>query len=146
MVGKTVETVDPRLVSGLLKAEGFLTVTAHTLGGDLVLISPAAGEVLSEVLKDAKDWIAAIFSSFVPWSEDLVVGCRDVWLRCQGIPPHAWNRTFFQLIAKEFGSLRSVDDASNLKVSFEHCYLFIRTHIQSFISRSVEVLINGEAF
>ncbi|CAL0309786.1 unnamed protein product [Lupinus luteus] len=41
MVGKTVETVDARLVSGLLKNEGFLTVAAHPIGGDLVLISPS---------------------------------------------------------------------------------------------------------
>ncbi|CAL0303330.1 unnamed protein product [Lupinus luteus] len=146
MVGKTVETVDPRLVSVLLKAEGFLTVSAHSLGGDLVLISPTAGEDLKGVLNDAKDWISAIFSSFVPWSEDLVVGYRNVWLQCQGIPPHAWNVSFFHLIAKEFGSLRSVDDATKLKVSFENCYLFVRTPIQSHISRSIEVLVNGKVF
>ncbi|CAL0334888.1 unnamed protein product [Lupinus luteus] len=62
MVGKTVESVDPELVVGILKAEGFVTVVAHPLGGDSVLISPDEGEDLKAFLIDAKQWISTIFS------------------------------------------------------------------------------------
>ncbi|CAL0311080.1 unnamed protein product [Lupinus luteus] len=146
MVGKTVETVDARLVSGLLKNEGFLTVVAHPIGGDLVLISPSEGEDLNEVLKDAKDWISAIFVSFQPWSKELLAGYRDVWLHCSGIPLHAWNEKFFVQLAKVFGSLRSVDEASRLKLSFENCRLLVRTQRNSHINQSVVVMIDGQNF
>ncbi|CAL0324595.1 unnamed protein product [Lupinus luteus] len=146
MVGKTVETVDARLVSGLLKAEGLLTVSAHPIGGDLVLISPSEGDDLNEVLKDAKDWISAIFVSFQPWSLDLVVEYRDVWLHCTGIPLQAWSEKFFHQLGNVFGSLQLVDDETRLKTSFEHCRLLIRTRCPSRINQSLVVLVDGKKF
>ncbi|CAL0323407.1 unnamed protein product [Lupinus luteus] len=41
MIARTVEQVDPRMVAGLLEAGGFLIVSAHPMGGDSILLSPA---------------------------------------------------------------------------------------------------------
>ncbi|CAL0325059.1 unnamed protein product [Lupinus luteus] len=66
MIGRTMEMVNPYMVARILEAEGFLTVSAHPLGGDEVLLSPAEGEDLNVIFKDAKDWISSIFRSFSP--------------------------------------------------------------------------------
>ncbi|CAL0315588.1 unnamed protein product [Lupinus luteus] len=44
MVGRTVRSVVPSEVSALLKMEGILSVRAHVLDGDLILLSPVDGE------------------------------------------------------------------------------------------------------
>ncbi|CAL0309631.1 unnamed protein product [Lupinus luteus] len=129
MIGKTVESVDPYMVVGLLKAEGLFTVVAQPLGNDLVLISPVEGEDIHDFISDAKDWISAIFSSFSPRSEDLVIGDREVWLCCYGIPIHAWNLEFFRLLVKGCFMCMVFDNF----VSFFEFYEFYQNYLLIFV-------------
>ncbi|CAL0310742.1 unnamed protein product [Lupinus luteus] len=146
MVGKTVESVDPVLLAGILKIEGFLTVEAQPLGGDLVLISLYEGEDLETFLIHAKQWISAVFSFFFPWSEELVVGFRDVWLRCYGLPLHAWNVALFEKLANHFGSLLPMEFDSALKLSFGPCWLRVRTNCCRVIDQTLVVRVDGKDF
>ncbi|CAL0331270.1 unnamed protein product [Lupinus luteus] len=61
LVGRTVRSVAPSDVLSILKAEGILTVSAHVLGSDLILLSPLDDEVMEEVMKDADDRLSFVF-------------------------------------------------------------------------------------
>ncbi|CAL0324737.1 unnamed protein product [Lupinus luteus] len=96
VVGRTVDIVTPGEVSELLKEEGLLSISARPLGGNMVLLAPVDGECIQEVMDDAKVWVSNTFLSLVPWGVDCVVEERMMWLRCFGLPLHAWNEEVFQ--------------------------------------------------
>ncbi|CAL0317081.1 unnamed protein product [Lupinus luteus] len=145
VVGKTVETISPGDVAVLIKEEGINTITARPLGGDRVLLAPVDGECVQEVLDDAKGWFSNIFISLKPWSPDDVVDERMVWVRCFGLPIHAWNITAFNQIVKEFGVLLSVDAATNQKSNLEFCRLLVRTSLWSRIEFALSANVLGKA-
>lgn len=50
------------------------------------------------------------FSEIRKWSQINVDKERVTWIRCFGIPCHAWNYSFFKFLEKMVGSLVSTDD------------------------------------
>ncbi|CAL0317263.1 unnamed protein product [Lupinus luteus] len=91
----------PWEVAVKLKEEGITYVSASPLGGNLVLLAPLKGVCVLEVLAELKEWTSKIFTSLNPWNSYTVVEERLVWIRCFGLPLHAWNVSGFNLIAKE---------------------------------------------
>ncbi|CAL0319643.1 unnamed protein product [Lupinus luteus] len=115
-------------------------------GGDLILLSPKDGEYVMEVVKDVAEWFASTFLEVIPWNENCVPDCRFVWIRCFGIPVHAWTDIFLERLASEFGSLVSVDGNSRNPISFEFCRLLIKSSFLTRLDNSIGVAIDGKDF
>ncbi|CAL0333596.1 unnamed protein product [Lupinus luteus] len=146
VVGKTVDSVAPGDVPDLLKEEGMLSISARPLGGSLVLLAPTVGECTQEVIEDAKVWFSNLFVSLTPWNVNFAMEERWVWLRCYGLPLHAWNDGVFSQIAKEVGSLKMVDLATSQKMSLEFCRLWVNTSSGSRIEFSLNAVVLGKNY
>lgn len=75
--------------------QGVFTFTITPMGGDMVLIKPTEGEDFDKFLKEYEDLITTWFYDVRGWSRITVPKERDTWVRCQGVPLHAWSSEFF---------------------------------------------------
>lgn len=57
----------------------------------MVLIKLAEGEDFLEVVKDYEDLLETWFDDIRQWSPSEVTREREAWIRCQGVPLHAWS-------------------------------------------------------
>ncbi|CAL0312907.1 unnamed protein product [Lupinus luteus] len=146
VVGRVHKEVSPDNVAGLLQADGIFTISVHLMGGDLLLLSPLAGENVLDVFKDAGGFVSFVFSSVIPWSVDCVPECRDVWVRFFGILVHSWNVDMFDKIAREFGSLLVIDNDALNKVRFDMCIMKIRVLLGKRLDSSFGVVVDEKEF
>jgi hypothetical protein len=71
------------------------------------------GEV-KEVVENV-GWWCSLFERLVPWAPELVSNQRVTWLRCFGVPVHAWGFDLFRALAFKFGRFIDIDeDTKNL--------------------------------
>lgn len=57
------------------------------------------------MIKGHEGWLGEWFSSLQPWTPDVMVVARRVWIRCYGIPLHMWNGKCFQKVVASVGDL-----------------------------------------
>jgi len=76
-----VDQLGEELVKG-----GMNMVEMRSLGDNLVLLTPRAGENMEDVIKLNKEWIDNVFVSVKPWSADSNPSHKTVWVRCYGLP------------------------------------------------------------
>ncbi|KAE9587435.1 hypothetical protein Lalb_Chr23g0273581 [Lupinus albus] len=145
-VGRAIDLEKASQVPNALLSEGFHTIQCHQMGGNLILLSPVEGEDIKDLIKDAPECLNSLFSSIHHWKEEDVAEYRSTWIRCLGVPLHAWSMTFFDLVANIVGSLLMVDDDTMRKVRFDRCRLLVKTSQRTQINSSISVMINGKAF
>lgn len=131
------------LLQDRLIDEGIFTFKVTPMGGDLVLIKPTEGEVFEDFVKDYEDLIETWFYDVRGWSPEMVAKEREAWIRCQGVPLHAWNSQFFEQIVGCLGSFISMDSGSMNGSSFDMARVMIRTSSWEVINRVIKVRING---
>ncbi|MCI45121.1 DUF4283 domain protein, partial [Trifolium medium] len=91
--------------------DGHHNIKVSPLGHLKVLISSVVeGEV--EELVGAVGWWCTWFDKFEKWSPEAVSNQRTTWLRCFGIPLHAWGDALFRSLAFKFGSFIEVDSST----------------------------------
>ncbi|CAJ2661946.1 unnamed protein product [Trifolium pratense] len=95
---------------------------------------------------DAKDWLEQWFSFIKPWETSAVDNERVSWVRVYGIPAHAWNVDFFDLICKAYGMFINADDGTMKKNTMDVARLMLRTKSHKVIDDVFEAIINGEIF
>lgn len=61
----------------------------------MVLIKPTEGEDFEGFVKEYEDLVETWFYDVRQWSPGIVVKEREAWVRCQGVPLHAWSQIFF---------------------------------------------------
>ncbi|GKU98541.1 hypothetical protein SLEP1_g11532 [Rubroshorea leprosula] len=83
------------------------------------------------------------FEEVKPWSPSSVAKERFVWIRCQGVPIHAWGLEFFSSIGAVWGKVISLDDSTSKKIRFDIGRFLISTPIMEFISKSMTITVNG---
>lgn len=101
------------LLQEKLFMEGLYSLKVSPMGGNLVLLAAGDEEEIPDLMKDAGDCLNTWFSSIRPWQPRYVNLERIFWIKCQGIPPHAWNPEYFEEIAKQYGRFLMVDDSTS---------------------------------
>lgn len=86
------------------------------------------------------------FEDIRGWSPMEVDNERTVWVRCHGIPIHAWNTDFFSGLARKFGVFFGVYQNMRKKMSMDVARILIRTKRYSVFNMVVNVNINGSMF
>ncbi|GKV04348.1 hypothetical protein SLEP1_g16510 [Rubroshorea leprosula] len=116
------------------------------MGGRLVLLEGKDHEDLKELVDTGTDWLGNWFEDVKPWTPTLVATERFAWIRCQGLPMHAWKLETFQTFGRLWGTLISLDDSTINKKRFDAARFLITTPSTESISKSITVKINGEFF
>ncbi|KAK7243673.1 hypothetical protein RIF29_38482 [Crotalaria pallida] len=145
-VGKVREIGMIEDIKEALEAEGFTTINPLPMGGDLVLLKPVEGEDFKEILKDSEELLSNWFVYVKPWDEEDIAGYRISWLRCAGIPLHAWNDTFFKTLVSKFGTFLKADTETRERTKLDVARIQVKTSTQGFINIVQRIMINGRIF
>ncbi|MCI11733.1 RNA-binding protein 25-like, partial [Trifolium medium] len=101
-VGYLVEEKDVVSIQNNLRMDGFHCIKVSAMGYLTILLwSEQANEVKEMV--ETVGWWCSLFEKVVPWSPELVTNHREAWLRCYGVPIHAWGVDLFRAMAFKFG-------------------------------------------
>ncbi|GKU90664.1 hypothetical protein SLEP1_g4631 [Rubroshorea leprosula] len=71
---------------------------------------------------------------------------RFAWIRCLGLPPHAWKMDFFQSLGNLWGTFVSVDDSTSKKKCLDVARFLLSTPVMESISKSLSIKVNGIIF
>ncbi|GKV32990.1 hypothetical protein SLEP1_g41549 [Rubroshorea leprosula] len=126
--------------------EGYFSCRVRAMGGRLVLLEGGDKEEIKDLIELAPDWMGQWFKDIKPWNSSIVAKERFVWLRCQGVPVHAWGHNFFEAIGSVWGNFITLDDSTSKKQRFDIGRMLISTPVMDFISKSITARVNGEPY
>lgn len=139
LVGKVKNVEMMNAIHDHLILEGITCIRARYLGDNLVLLTGENGANVTEIWNHEEDWLDGIFESISPWSPEVVLDHRLVWLRCEGIPLHLWKVSFFKEITKEIGEVIAVDGDTRDFLKVDAARLCVRTAKMESISVHLQV-------
>ncbi|KAL8497316.1 hypothetical protein ACS0TY_020847 [Phlomoides rotata] len=118
-------------------------IRVNYLGGTLVFIQPANYEIIKiEDLECITFW----FDSIRLWSEDVIDNNRIIWTNWFGVPMHAWNPNFFNLVSCKFGKILRIDEDTLHRRKLQMARILIRTPYHEIPRTPIEVEIDGKIF
>lgn len=98
------------MVQEWFNMQGFFSIKVTLLGANLVLMEEIEEGIISALISDAHEWLYEKFEDIRGWGPMELDNERVVWVRCHGIPVHAWNNEFFSSLARKFGVFLGVDE------------------------------------
>ncbi|XP_058782131.1 uncharacterized protein LOC131656419 [Vicia villosa] len=126
-----------------IERSGFFAIKAIPLGATKCLLEEREEGALGDFIKEGKEWWQDWFSDVSVWKEDSFDHFRTVWIRIWGVPVVAWNSEFFQSLAKEWGTLVCVDEATANRSSMEMARLQVLVKVGVVFPELVEVSIDN---
>ncbi|GKV19934.1 hypothetical protein SLEP1_g30130 [Rubroshorea leprosula] len=126
--------------------EGYFSCKVRAMGGRLVLLEGGDKEEIKDLVEIAPEWLGQWFIEIKPWNSAMVAQERFVWLRCQGVPVHAWGPKVFATIGSVWGKFLTLDDSTSRKLRFDIGRMLISTPVMDFISKSISIGVNGEPY
>ncbi|GKV41384.1 hypothetical protein SLEP1_g48927 [Rubroshorea leprosula] len=123
--------------------EGYFSCKVRPMGGRLVLLEGGDKDEIKDLVETTPEWLGQWFEEVKPWSPSSVAQERFVWIRCQGVPIHAWGPEFFSSIRAVWGKVISLDDSTSKKIRFDIGRFLISTPIMEFISKTMPITVNG---
>lgn len=81
-----------------------------------------------------------------PWTPGEVAKERYAWVRCLGVPLHAWNGYLFQKLVTCFGRFVTMDSSTMFKKRFDVARVMIQTSSSEVVNRILKVKINGDFY
>ncbi|KAJ4842739.1 hypothetical protein Tsubulata_051445 [Turnera subulata] len=103
-------------VQGLFCAENKLGVVVKPMGGKSVLVCMESGEVVNSFLKAQYPRVHEFFELLKPWEEGDMAMNRLCWVYLYGVPPHAWQENFFNLLGHHVGQ------CTKMEGDFDNCH------------------------
>jgi hypothetical protein len=144
-LGYLVENTNAQSIQNNFHMDGFLSLKVCALGYMKVLIWSDKVEEVKEIMETV-GWWCSLFEKVIPWSPDVVVNSRAVWLRCYGVPPHAWGNDLFRSIAFKHGRFLEVDDNTKEMKRCDVGRIKILTNDKAAIDTSMAVKVLGKRF
>jgi hypothetical protein len=144
-VGYLVENTNAQSIQNNFQMDGFQSLKVCALGYMTVLIWSDKVEEVREIMETV-GWWCSLFEKVIPWSPDVVFNNRAVWLRCYGVPPHAWGNDLFRSIAFKHGRFLEVDDSTKEMKRCDVARIKILTNDKAAIDTSMAVKVLGKRF
>lgn len=123
---------------------GILEVKVTPMGANLVLLEEMEEGALSKLLSEI--WISEWFGEIRSWCSGEIDNERIVWIRCFGVPAHAWSNEFFSFLVAGIGEFICVDDSTLKKKTMDVARILYKTKVHDLVSRLVKVNIGGDVF
>lgn len=144
MVGEVVWPGKSYAIQDEFAMQGVFSIKATPLGANWVLLEGAKDEEdFMEFVEEAKDWLFQWFRWIRPWKPEDVDRERVAWIRCFGVPVHAWNGDFFSKLSEHVGTYLYSDDNTERKKSLDVARVLIRTKSMESLSKTFTVSINN---
>ncbi|KAK2377288.1 hypothetical protein QL285_077987 [Trifolium repens] len=102
-------------------------------------------EEVKEVVETV-GWWCSLFEKVVPWSPEIVTNDRVTWLRCYGVPQHAWGVDLFRALAFKYGRFIEVDDCTHHFKRCDFARVKILINERSVIDTTMAVKVLGIRF
>jgi hypothetical protein len=125
--------------------DGYQNLKVTPLGHLRVLISSLVEGQVKEVLGSV-GWWCSWFERIEEWSPNLVSNQRVVWLKCYGVPLHAWGNAIFRCVAFKFRLFADVDHETRNMLRGDMARIKIVTNKLSVIDFSMVVSVLGKKF
>lgn len=133
-----VDSVQDRILE-----EGVTSVRVVPMGGSQVLLKPVDGEDLEDLIRDTGGFLENWFSRIVKWIP-MEVPCEHyTWIRCQGVPLHAWTAEFFESIVSSLGRFITLGDNTFNMKRFDMARIHILMTSPEAVHKVERVRING---
>lgn len=126
--------------------EGYFGIKVTPMGANLTLLESTDEEEIPNLILEAKDWLLERFEDIRAWSPNEIDNERLVWVRCFGIPVHAWTEEFFTLLVAGIGEFTCVDDSTSNRERLDMARIQFRTRVHGFVNELFKVNINGLVF
>ncbi|GAU41532.1 hypothetical protein TSUD_140630 [Trifolium subterraneum] len=132
------------MVQQALTDAGFEDIKIIPLGGDNVLLHPAGQGTIDSLLQSTTDLVGNFLEGFIPWSREADRSyVRGAWVRCYGIPVHAWNPIFFAELAETQGRLLKIEESTVNRERMDFASILIATSSVKEINVTIKVLIDN---
>lgn len=129
-----------------LRVEGYFNIKATPLGANLCFLEEQEEGEIKCMIEEDKEWIASWFSEIRPWSPKDVDNERVTWMRCYGLPCHAWNSKMFSFIASTVGVFEREDDETKNLKRMDMARFLVRTKYSLVINETVNIEINNHVY
>jgi hypothetical protein len=144
-VGYLVEEREAQSIQNNFRMAGFQNLRVTALGYRQILLwSESVDEV--KMIVESAGWWCALFESVVPWSPELISNHRVTWLRCYGVPIHAWGVDLFRALAFKFGRFIEVDEDTHQFKRCDVARVKVVTKDSKLIDSSMAVKVRGKRF
>jgi hypothetical protein len=145
VVGILAEHHDYHIIQNNFIMDGYSNLQVIPLGFmKVLLLSSVTREV--EELVGSVGWWSTVFDKFEVWSPEVTSNQRTTWLRCYGIPLHAWGEALFRTIGFKFGSFVEADLSTKNMVRGDLARIRITTDKMMVIDSSVSITVLGKKF
>ncbi|GAU43006.1 hypothetical protein TSUD_187270 [Trifolium subterraneum] len=144
-VGYLVEDKVASIIQNQFRMDGFQNLKVCALGFRKILLwSDKVGEVKEVV--ETVGWWCSLFERIVPWSPSLVSTQRVTWIRCLGVPLHAWGLDLFRAVAFKFGRFIEIDEQTKLMLRCDVARVKILLGELKLIDSSLAIKVQGQRF
>jgi hypothetical protein len=144
-VGYLVEERDAQSIQNNFRMAGFQSLRVTALGYRQILLWSKKVDEVKEIVGTV-GWWCALFESVVPWSPELISNHRVTWLRCYGVPIHAWGVDIFRALAFKFGRFIEVDEDTQQFKRCDVARVKVVTKDIKLIDSSMAVKVRGKRF
>ncbi|KAI5413648.1 hypothetical protein KIW84_057994 [Lathyrus oleraceus] len=111
-----------------------------------VIISEIEVGEIRDLIREGKSWWSQWFSKIREWREDDMDNERASWIRCFGIPCHAWNTDLFQFLAKMVGSFICANENTMKNECMDVARFLVKMSCAIVTNETFYVCINGKSF
>nr|ABN08666.1 RNA-binding region RNP-1 (RNA recognition motif) [Medicago truncatula] len=126
---------------------GFLDYNLISMGGDNVMLHPSVDGDVTDVFNSATDFLSNFLCDCRPWTKDIKVQYEmGAWVRCYGVPLHAWNDIFFLELAATCGRLLKIDDVTVNKDRMDYARFLIATPDLKELNYVAQFVIDGRLY
>ncbi|KAI5430646.1 hypothetical protein KIW84_035018 [Lathyrus oleraceus] len=128
------------------QSEGYFDFSIKPLGPNLCIFEDVEEGAVEVFVDEGHNWWRKWFTSIDRWKPGHVDEERLMWVRCLGIPCHAWTVEFFGAFVGLFGSFVRADFNTASRKVLDSARLLVRTRSKRWFNESVQVKINGLVF
>ncbi|GAU38294.1 hypothetical protein TSUD_157790 [Trifolium subterraneum] len=144
-VGYLVEDKDVQIIQNNFTMGGFQNLNVSAMGFRMVLLWSKKKEEVKEVVETV-GWWCTLFERLIPWSPSLVTNHRTTWIRCFGVPTHAWGNDIFRAVAFKFGRFIEVDEYTKQFKRCDVARIKVVTNALSVVDTSMKVSVLGKIY
>ncbi|CAL5199593.1 unnamed protein product [Lathyrus oleraceus] len=130
----------------IFNTEGYFAIRVMPLGAKLCLLEDRDEVEREALLEEGCDWLQQWFKKIRKWQPSDVDIERVTWVRCYGVPCHAWSPSFFELIMATLGKYMCSYDNTKNHTNMDVVQIMVRTKYISVLNETFNVQINEDVF
>ncbi|MCH85195.1 DUF4283 domain protein [Trifolium medium] len=125
--------------------EGYHNIKVTLIGHLKVLLTSSVVGEVQEVVGTV-GWWCTWFDRFEEWSPESVSNQRTTWLRCYGVPHHAWGEALFRALGFKFGNFVEMDSSTTSMLRLDVARIKIITDKLPIIDSTMVVSVLDKKF